>query len=609
MRRLIAALIIALPVVLVSPAGAQAPAHSFEHVTVTNPGDGTSIVITVFKPAAASAGDVPVILQSHGWGGSRSKSIGGEIASFLDAGFGVVSIDQRGHGDSGGQANVQDPDLEAEDIDAVIDHVAALSWVLHEDAAGTDPVLGAIGGSYGGGYQTMSALDEIAEEGGTRLDALAPEITWYDLNESLAPQKVVRTAWVTALYGAGAPMVPDYIHEAFAWGASTGLWPDGTIYDQPVPGTPNIDAEFHTHGPIGFVEQGVKLDIPVLQRQGASDNLFNLNQGLDIFHKALTDEARSESYFVSFNGGHALPNAAPPGAPTDVQLGGGVDACSGNWTQLRIEFFSRALFGQSTDGLMPAQYNFTDLGGKDCIRFGGFDSSSVAVDPLGAGATISTTAAGAPMHYEIAQGPTTITGVPTLEGLVTAAGLDSRAFFGLAVGTSPADAKVVQNNLMPLRVVRPDIERPFNIELPGVGVNVPEGKSLFLTVSPISDMYFGHGSRTPGGLVLSDLTLTLPSPGVAEEEPQPVASALSLRREGQGSKARLVATLTDAQTGAGISDATISFSSEGASLGSATTNGSGVATLPLQGKYRNGKNAYSANFAGNDDYLGSSASS
>ena len=41
---------------------------------------------------------------------------------------------------------------------------------------------------------------------------------------------------------------------------------------------------------------------------------------------------------------------------------------------------------------------------------------------------------------------------------------------------------------------------------------IPKGQSLFLTVSPVSDMYFGHASRTPGTMVLSDVTLTLPEP-------------------------------------------------------------------------------------------------
>ncbi|MGH2754132.1 MAG: peptidase S15, partial [Actinomycetota bacterium] len=87
---------------------------------------------------------------------------------------------------------------------------------------------------------------------------------------------------------------------------------------------------------------------------------------------------------------------------------------------------------------------------------------------------------------------------------------DGRAFFGLSVGTTPADAAVIQNNLMPLRQILPTAGAKFKIELPGVAVEIPEGQSLFLTISPVSDMYFGHGSRTPAAMVLSDLALSLP---------------------------------------------------------------------------------------------------
>ena len=596
------------------PLTAQA-APTVTHSTVENPHDGTDIKITEFKPDGASASSqVPVIFHSHGWAGSRSSAPTAEISAFLDAGFGVVSIDQRGHGQSGGQANVQDPDLEAEDIQAVIDHVAALDWVLHDtDGSGqpipNDPVLGAIGGSYGGGYQTMTALDEIAETGSTRFNALVPEITWYDLPESLAPQHVPRTAWTAVLYAAGARMLPQYVHEAQVWGASTGQWPDGTVYGQPVDAAPDIDSEFHQHSPVAFVERGVKLDIPVLVRQGASDNLFNLNQGLHIFHKAVTEEAREQSYFVSGNGGHNLPNVAPPGAPANQPLGM-VDACSGNWTAKRIDFFKRVFSGQSTEGLYPTQYSFTDLDGKTCIPGSGLATESLPVDPFGTGGTVTTTGAGAPQHLEIAEGPRTITGIPTLKGTVTALGLDSRAFFGLSMGSTPATATVIDNNLMPLRQILPGIDVPFEIELPGVAVKVPEGQSLYLTVTPFSDMFFGHGSRPPGAMALSDLTVNLPTPivGGGEEEPVQRASALSLRAEGNGSNARLIATLTDAESGSGLGGQTIEFFGDGNSLGTATTDGSGVATLALTGRYRGGHHLFEAVFGGDTDYFGSRGS-
>ncbi|MGH2806068.1 MAG: alpha/beta fold hydrolase [Actinomycetota bacterium] len=601
MRRVLVALPLVLLFASALPAAAQtAPTHTAEDVVITSrAADGNQIAITVHKPGTASAeSPVPVILQSHGWGGSRSASVT-SFTPYLDAGLGVVSIDQRGHGDSGGEANVQDPELETEDVKAVIDYIATLDWVQLDGL--NDPVLGAIGGSYGGGYQTMTALDEIADEGATRFNALVPEITWYDLPESLAPQTVVRTAWTSLLYAAGASMLPQYVHEAQAWGTATGQWPDGTLYGQPAPGiVPDLDAEFHEHSPVAFVERGVQIDVPVMVRQGLSDNLFNLNQGLDIFNKAVTDGAREDSIFIAYNGGHALPNVAPRGSSASG------DSCVGDggaWTQLRIAFFERVFAGESTNGLMPATYNFSSADGAECLSTESFDTTELELAPTG-DVVVTPTPAGPPQYIELAQGPMTITGVPELSGLFTSAGLDTRAFFGLATGTSPADATVVQNNLMPLRALRTSVDHLFEIELPGVAIEVPEGQNLYLVVSPVSDMFVGHGTRSGSGLVLSDLALTLPAPAAL---PDVLGTVMTLVREGNGAGAQLVATLVD-ETGASVSGATIDFLGDEASLGAATTDEFGVAAIPLEGRYRGGKHAFEAIFAGTESHERSSAS-
>ena len=510
--RTVVASVLTIVLALGLPVGASAgPKHSADNATVENPDDGTEIAITIFKPAAAAKGDVPVVLHSHGWAGSRETEIGGTVESMLDAGFGVVSIDQRGHGESGGQANVQDPELETEDVQAVIDHIAKLAWV-RLDGPG-DPVMAAIGGSYGGGYQTMTALDEIHETGRTRFNALAPEITWHDLPQSLAPQKVVRTAWNVLLYAAGSSMVPDYIHQSFVWGTATNHWPDGTLYGQPVPGAPNLDKIFTRHSPIWYAQRGIQIDVPVLIRQGLTDNLFPLNEAVHNFQDALTARARSQSYLLAHNGGHALPNVLPPGNNPQAELGGGVDACSpkGNFTKLTIAFFERVFSGKSTAGLMPARYNLTTASGDECLHLDTLPSGKgIGVDVTGYGPTIATAGLGAPIHLPLAEGPTTLAGVPILSGTVTSAGLDARAFFGLSVGATPGDATVIDNNLMPLRRILPGQDQKFSIELAGVSIQIPEGQTLFLTITPLSDMFFGHSSRTPGGLLLSGLEVAVP---------------------------------------------------------------------------------------------------
>ena len=486
-----------------------APAHTKTDVQITG-AENTPIWISIYKPASASKSNpAPVILHSHGWGGSRTKA-DGAFQTELDRGYGVVSIDQRGFGESGGLANVEDPDLEGKDVIAVIDHVASLSWVRKDRNArgqiiANDPVLFSMGGSYGGGYQFAGALTEMRDKGRTRFNALAPEITWFDLTESLAPSGVVRTAWNTLLYAAGAKDIVEYVHPAFAWGATTGQWPDGTN-----PAVHNLEEEFFNHGPSGFVKQGIRLNVPVLLYQGASDNLFNLNEGIHNFQQTLTTEARAKSLFVGFNGGHALPNAAPQGYATAG------DACSGEggFSALRLRFFDAVRDGKNPRTLQPAPYNLTTADASKCIRTNtveDYKTLTTGHNVQVTTGTATTTGAGAPQHLELAKGPITVAGIPKLRSAVTTLGADQRVFFALSVGTSPTDAKVVQNNMMPLRELTPIVQTERVIDLPGVAVSVKRGQKLFLTVSPVSDMSFGHGSaRTPGVVTLENLRVDLP---------------------------------------------------------------------------------------------------
>src|SRR3954469_23059068 len=61
--------------------------------------DGTPIVYTLFMPDGASAGSpVPAVLITHGWGGTRQTTADGFVGQLLDAGYAVLTWDQRGFG-------------------------------------------------------------------------------------------------------------------------------------------------------------------------------------------------------------------------------------------------------------------------------------------------------------------------------------------------------------------------------------------------------------------------------------------------------------------------------------------------------------------------------
>ncbi|MBW3594875.1 MAG: Ig-like domain-containing protein [Actinobacteria bacterium] len=78
---------------------------------------------------------------------------------------------------------------------------------------------------------------------------------------------------------------------------------------------------------------------------------------------------------------------------------------------------------------------------------------------------------------------------------------------------------------------------------------------------------------------------------------------LALDVSGKNSKRQLVATLTDHDSGGGIVDRTIEFFEGGKSIGSATTNSDGIATIDA----RAGNRDFEARFDGDDYYLASSA--
>lgn len=82
--------------------------------------DGTPIVATLMLPSDASARNkVPVIIGTHGWGGSRATTPSGLVARLLDRGYAVLTWDSRGFGESGGEANIGAPGYEVADASAI----------------------------------------------------------------------------------------------------------------------------------------------------------------------------------------------------------------------------------------------------------------------------------------------------------------------------------------------------------------------------------------------------------------------------------------------------------------------------------------------------------
>ena len=123
----------------------------------------------------------PAVVLAHGFGGDKAGSAD-QATKLAVAGFVVVTYSARGFGDSTGLISMNSPDFEVADASRIIDFLAKRSEVT-QDGAG-DPRVGFAGGSYGGALALLVAgYDD-------RVDALASDITWNDLESSLFGQSI-----------------------------------------------------------------------------------------------------------------------------------------------------------------------------------------------------------------------------------------------------------------------------------------------------------------------------------------------------------------------------------------------------------------------------------
>ena len=281
--------------------------------------DGNTIVFQVFEPSSFDCqARHPLILHGHGFGLSRSTSpeleiplVGfnfemplGPIARMLDAGYTVISFDQRGFGESEGTIRVMDPDIEGQNVIQIVDWAEAnLDYLAYRD---NNLLLGSVGGSYGGGYQfTLYHLDPDQ-----RLNAMVPEITWNDLSYSLVPGDVPKTFWMAALsligelLGKGGmdPLVKEAAFEAIQTNRLPDMAKDFLYYhsadyflnnrrELPLfnPDTPDLYEPDPYVGelPVTRTDQRYAVKQPprinrypvdVLLFQGLRDHLFNFNE-------------------------------------------------------------------------------------------------------------------------------------------------------------------------------------------------------------------------------------------------------------------------------------------------------------------------------------------
>lgn len=515
--RPVVALAALLAVVAVIPATGVAAEQRIRDGLVIPSFDGTPIVATLMLPAGASAAaPVPVVLQTHGWGGTREATPSAFSQRLLDNGYALLTWDSRGFGQSGGEAGPGGPEFEVRDAQALLDYLAEQPEI-QQDGPG-DPRVGWIGGSNAAGVQlNTAAVDD-------RVDAIVPVISWGDLVEDLAPNTVPKQSWQMLLYGAGAA-------GALTGGIQSPAGLQTGVYQE------EIHRGFVETNTVGQLSTGVtqyfaerattaysdQITAPTLIVQGSIDTLFPLQDAFDNYRNL--KEAGTEVKLMTYCGGHTITGCTYPGGQSGYPQG--ADGRPDVFEDRTLVWLDRWVKGDEDKDTGPeVEWQAQDgmYRGADTYPLPGTQpvtAAPVATGPLvGPGLTGGDGPAnGAPagdeelgLHAQrmevlsAAEHERALLGVPHVQLGGSVMGLTAFAFFEL-VDVAPDGTRVtLDDQTMPLRLGNGPVDR--ELDLHGVSWMIHAGHSLELEVTTSSAQY----ALPRNGPFMVDLeaTVTLP---------------------------------------------------------------------------------------------------
>jgi ABC-2 type transport system ATP-binding protein len=460
---------------------ATAGAYQIEDDQVATSFDGTEIRYTLFMPDSASASSpVPVIMRTHGWGGSRETTATGFVQQLLDSGYGVLTWDSRGFGESGGTVEIDSPDFEARDASALIDVLAADPRVTKKKG---DPKVGMSGGSYAGGIQWVTdAIDH-------RVDAIAPEISWNNLLESLYPETVVKTGWGTLLYGAGLtsvsggivsdptdPETGNYdpaIHQAFVEGSTTGQFSQQT-------------QDFFAHRGPDYLLGNVTA--PTFIIQGTIDTLFPPSQGADNYATMKQLHPRTPLKMAWYCSGHGscLFDPGPSGyiqnaivAWFDRHVKGDKSANTG----AKFEYVTDdGVWHGAGDYPVPGTTT-RSASGSGTVAINGGPTTTGLLDGSDAPASL---------EIPLPSQPGTLIGAPAVTltengiGTATDSPFEATVFFQVVNKTT---GEVVGNQITPKVFATDGLDHTYTFQIEPISYTVDAGDELVLQIASTSASY------------------------------------------------------------------------------------------------------------------------
>ncbi|GAA2956918.1 alpha/beta fold hydrolase [Streptomyces enissocaesilis] len=242
--------------------------------------DGVRIDTSFFTADGADGERRPAVLLGHGFGGSK-RDVQAQAEQLARDGYAVLTWSARGFGKSTGKIGLNDPKGEVEDVSRLIDWLAGRPEV-RLDADG-DPRVGVSGSSYGGAVSLLAAGHD------KRVDAVAPQITYWNLADALFPHGVFKKLWAGLFINTGGGC--DRFEKRLC-----------AMYERvAVAGEPDAAARdlLEAHSPSAV---GDRIKVPALIVQGQNDSLFPLDHA-DAMAKAI--EANGAPVAVDWiAGGH-----------------------------------------------------------------------------------------------------------------------------------------------------------------------------------------------------------------------------------------------------------------------------------------------------------------
>ncbi|MFC8918797.1 alpha/beta fold hydrolase [Streptomyces sp. NPDC057116] len=155
---------------------------------------------TSFFTSGSGDGRRPAVLLGHGFGGSK-EDVRAQAEKLARDGYAVLTWSARGFGGSTGRIGLNDPDFEVKDVSRLIDWLATRPEV-RLDGKG-DPRVGVSGSSYGGAISLLAAGHD------KRVDAIAPQITYWNLADALFPDGVFKKLWAGIFFTTGTAASSD----------------------------------------------------------------------------------------------------------------------------------------------------------------------------------------------------------------------------------------------------------------------------------------------------------------------------------------------------------------------------------------------------------------